>query len=84
MLKPIGDNVVVKRDEAASVTPSGIYLPDTGKQRPKTGVVHSANKDSSLKAGDRIIFGSYSGVEVKLNEQEFLILKEEEILAVVE
>jgi chaperonin GroES len=94
-IRPLGDKVIVRRDEPETKTASGIFLPETAKDRPKTGIVEAVgdgalNTDTgkriplSVKKGDRIIFSSYSGTEVKLNEQELLIMSEDDILAVID
>ena len=94
-LRPLGDKILVKRDEAETKTTSGIYLPETSKDKPKTGTVEAVgtgalNTDTgeriplSVKKGDRVIFSSYSGTEVKLDGQELLIMSEDDILAVID
>jgi chaperonin GroES len=90
---PLGANVVVKRLPAEEVTAGGIVLPDAAREKPRQGRVLSIG-DGRLLAdgnrarhqvseGDRVLFGSYSGIEVDLNGEEFLIMSEDEILAVV-
>src|SRR5215813_14454249 len=87
-VRPLGDKILVRRDEAQTKTDSGIYLPETGKEKPKTGIVEAVgtgalNTDTgdriplSVRKGDRVIFSSYSGTEVKLNDQELLIMSED-------
>ncbi len=94
-IRPLHDKIIVRRDEAESVTASGIFLPETSKDRPKTGVIEAVgdgalNTDTGeripleLKKGDRIIFSSYSGTEVKLDGDELLIMTESDVLAVLE
>ncbi|GDY00641.1 10 kDa chaperonin [Phycisphaerae bacterium] len=94
-VRPLGDKILVKRDEAASKTDSGIFLPETSKDKPKTGVIEAVgngnlNTDTgariplTLKKGDKVIFTSYSGTEIKLDGQEFLMMSEEDVLAVIE
>src|SRR5688572_22718224 len=94
-IRPLGDKVIVRRDEAETKTASGIFLPENAKDRPKTGTVEavgngSLNTDTgervplTVKKGDRIIFSSYSGTEVKLNDQELLIMSEDDILAIID
>jgi chaperonin GroES len=92
-LKPLGDRVVVKAIEREEVTSSGIYLPDTTKEKPQEGRVQAVGPgrllDSGerapmeLKEGDRVIFAKYAGTEFKLGGEELLILRESDILAVV-
>ncbi len=94
-IRPLHDKILVKRDEAETKTESGIYLPETSKDKPKTGTVEAVgtgalNTDTgeriplSVKKGDRVIFSSYSGTEVKLDGQELLIMSEDDILAVID
>jgi chaperonin GroES len=90
---PLGDNVVVKRVEAESRTPGGIVLPDTAKEKPRQGRVLSVGDGRLLPGGtravhqvsegDRVLFESYAGHEVVINDEELLIMREDEILAVV-
>lgn len=92
-IKPLGDRLLVKRLEAEEKTAGGIVLPDTAKEKPKEGEVISIGSgkllDNGQRAkfqvskGDRIIFGSFAGTEVKLNGEEFLILREEDVLAII-
>lgn len=94
-VRPLHDKILVKRDEAETKTSSGIFLPETSKDKPKTGVITAVgdgalNTDTgqriplSVKKGDKVIFSSYSGTEVKINDQELLIMSEDDILAVIE
>lgn len=93
-IKPLGDKVLVKRLAAEEVTAGGIVLPDTAKEKPKEGKIISVGKGRQLKDGtyvpfsvkadDKIIFSSYAGTEVKINGEEYLIMNEEDILAIVE
>jgi chaperonin GroES len=94
-VRPLGDKILVKRDEAASKTDSGIYLPEGSKDKPKTGIVEAVgngalNTDTgariplSIKKGDKVIFSSYAGTEVKLDGNELLIMSEDDILAVID
>jgi chaperonin GroES len=94
-VRPLGDKILVKRDEAATKTDSGIFLPESAKDKPKQGKVVALgagilNKESgeylpfSVKKGDTVIFSSYSGTEVKIDGDAFLIMTEEEILGVIE
>ncbi|HXG62581.1 MAG TPA: co-chaperone GroES [Planctomycetota bacterium] len=92
-LKPLRDKVVVERSEAEERTAGGIVLPDTAKDKPKQGTVIAVGpgrllengevKPLEVKKGDRVLFGGFAGTEVKLNGKEYLILSENEILAVV-
>ncbi|MFN9992308.1 MAG: co-chaperone GroES [Phycisphaerales bacterium] len=94
-IRPLGDKILVKRDEAQGKTESGIILPESSKDKPKTGVVQAVGTGNintetgsriplSLKAGDKVIFSSYAGTEVKLDGEELLIMTEEDVLAVIE
>ncbi len=93
-IRPLGQNVLLRRLEAEEKTKGGIVLPDTAKEKPKEGEVltigegeigkDGKRKEFQVKAGDRVIFSSYAGTEVKIEGDEFLILSEEDILAVVE
>jgi chaperonin GroES len=92
-LRPLGDRVVVKPLEREEVTKSGIVLPDTAKEKPQQGEVLAIGPGRVLdtgervtpdvKQGERVLFAKYSGTEVKLEQQELLILRESDILAIV-
>ena len=92
--RPLGDRVLVKRVEEESKTKGGIIIPDTAKEKPQEGEVVAvgpgARDDSGkvqpldVKAGDRILFGKWSGTEVKIDGQDLLIMKESDVLGVVE
>jgi chaperonin GroES len=91
---PLNDKIVVKRLEAEEKTAGGIVLPDTAKEKPKQGIVRSLGDGKLLesgkraqfqvKEGDRVLFTSYAGNEVTLDGEEYLIMTEDDILAVVE
>lgn len=84
MLKPLSDRVIVKRLEAEAKTASGIVLPDSAKEKPEQGEVIACGKDvKEVKKGDKIIFGKYSPTEVKLEGTEYLVIKEEDVLAII-
>jgi len=93
-IRPLGDRILVKRLESEERTKGGIIIPDTAKEKPVEATVVAVGngkvlKDGKLrkldvKAGDRILFGKYSGSEVKIDGEEHLILREEEVLAVIE
>jgi chaperonin GroES len=93
-IKPLGQNVLLRRLEAEEKTKGGIILPDTAKEKPKEGEVlaigegeldkNGKRKDFQVKKGDRVIFSSYAGTEVKLDGGEYLILSEDDILGIVE
>lgn len=92
--RPLGDRVLVKRVEEEQKTKGGIIIPDTAKEKPQEGEVVAvgpgARDDSGkiqpldVKAGDRILFGKWSGTEVKVDGQDLLIMKESDVLGVVE
>jgi chaperonin GroES len=92
--RPLGDRVLVKRVEEEEKTKGGIIIPDTAKEKPQEGEVIAVGpgaRDESgkvhaldVKAGDRILFGKWSGTEVKVDGQDLLIMKESDVLGVVE
>ncbi len=93
-IRPLNDKIVVKRLEAETKTKGGIVLPDTAKEKPKEGVVVSLGTGKLLENGsraqfqvkekDRVIFSSYAGTEVKVDGEDYLVLSEDDVLAVVE
>jgi len=94
-VRPLHDKILVKRDEAQNKTESGIFLPESSKDKPKTGVITAVgtgalNTDTgvriplSVKPGDKVIFSSYAGTEIKLDGDELLIMSEDDILAVID
>jgi chaperonin GroES len=93
-LKPLNDRVVVKRMEEEERTAGGIIIPDTAKEKPIQGEVRAVGsgkvlEDGSrrpldLKVGDRVLFGKYAGTDVKVEGEEVLIMREDDILAVIE
>ena len=93
-LKPLYDRIIVKRIEAESQTASGLYIPDTAQEKPAQGEVIAAGAGKvndqgeiralQVKVGDRVLFGKYAGNEVKLDGTEHVILREDEVLAIVE
>jgi chaperonin GroES len=83
-LQPLGDYVVAQAEAADKKTASGIYLPDNAQEKPKTAkVVATGPNAKQVKAGDRIVYKSYSTTEVKVDGQEYILVKEEDILATV-
>ena len=92
--RPLGDRVLVKRVEEEEKSKGGIIIPDTAKEKPQEGEVISTGPGArdetgkvqplDVKAGDRILFGKWSGTEVKLNGEDLLIMKESDILGVLE
>ena len=93
-VRPLHDRILVKRVEEQETRRGGIIIPDTAKEKPQEGKVVAVgngkvNEDGKkipldVKAGDRILFGKYSGSEVKLEDEEYLILREEDVLAILE
>ena len=93
-LQPLGDRVVVRREEGESRTAGGIVLPDSAKEKPSRGVIEAVGNGKlldngnrqamSVKKNDRVLFSSYAGSEIKMDGDEMLILGEDEILAVIE
>ena len=93
-IRPLQDRVIVERIEEEEKTKGGIIIPDTAKEKPQEGKVIAVGKGKmtdegkllplSVKAGDKILFGKYSGTEVKLNGNEYLIMREDDILGIVE
>ena len=93
-IRPLHDRILVERLEEKEVKRGGIIIPDTAKEKPQEGEVIAVGngkktKDGStipldVKAGDRILFGKYSGTDIRIDDEEYLILREEEVLAVLE
>lgn len=93
-LKPLNDRVVVKRIEEETKTAGGIIIPDTAKEKPIQGQVvavgngkileDGTRRSLDVKAGDRVLFGKYAGTEIKVESEELLIMREDDILAIVE
>lgn len=83
-INPLADRVVATREEAATQTASGLYLPDTAKEKPVLAIVQAVGPDvKNLKKGDKIVYKEYSTTEIKVNDVEYLIIKEEDVLATV-
>ena len=92
-IKPLEDRIVVKALEAEQTTASGLVIPDTAKEKPQEGEVVAVGNGKVLengtkvamdvKAGDRVLFGKYSGTDIKIDGQEYLILREDEVLAIL-
>jgi chaperonin GroES len=94
-VRPLFDRVLVRREDPREVIKGGIVLPDTAKEKPLEGTViavgegrRTENGDGFVapvvKAGDRVLIGKYSGTEVKINEEDFVVVREDDILAVLE
>jgi len=93
MIKPIGDRVVIKVVEREEKTASGLFLPDTAKEKPQEGEIVAVGTGKvvgdkvvalDVNAGDRVIYSKYAGTEIKYEGVEYLILRESDILAVIE
>ncbi len=83
-IKPLADRVVAVREVAATKTASGLFLPDNAKEKPVIAVVKALGPDvTSLKVGDKIVYKEYSTTELKVNGVEYLLVKEEDVLATV-
>jgi chaperonin GroES len=93
-VRPLHDRILIKRIEEKETVKGGIIIPDTAKEKPQEGEVIAVGNGKKteegkvipldVKAGDRILFGKYSGTEIKIDDQEYLILREEEVLGVLE
>jgi chaperonin GroES len=92
-IQPLGDRVIVKPLEQKEVKKSGIIIPDTAKEKPQEGEVAAVGKGRTtedgklipmeVKTGDKILYGKYSGTEVKINDEDYLIMREEDILGII-
>jgi len=92
-LKPLGDRVIVKPKAPEEKTKGGIILPDTAQEKPMEGEIVAVGPgriaddgkkiNMELKAGDKILYGKYSGTEVKINDEEFLIMRESDVYAII-
>lgn len=93
-ITPLGDRVLVKRVEAEEKTKGGIVLPDSAREKPREGVVEAVGNGRlldngeraglQLKKGDKVLFSSYAGTEVKIGGEEYLVMGEDDVLAVIE
>lgn len=94
-VRPLGDKILVKRAEAQSKTESGIYLPESAKDKPREGKIialgdGNLNKNTgdrvpfTVKKGDAVLFSSYAGTEIKIENEDFLIMTEDDILGVID
>ncbi len=92
-IQPLGDRVLVKALEAKETVKGGIIIPDTAKEKPQEGLIIAVGKGKTaedgklvpmeVKAGDKILYGKYSGTEIKINDEEYLIMREEDILGLL-
>ena len=93
-IRPLHDRVIVKRMEEERTSPGGIVIPDTAAEKPIKGEIIAVGNGKILesgeiraldiKAGDKVLFGKYSGTEVKVDDEELLVMKEDDIMAVIE
>jgi chaperonin GroES len=93
-VKPLDDRVLVKQSEAEEVSAGGIVLPDTAKEKPQRGTVQAvgpgklldsgSRSEMALSKGDEVFYGKYAGTEVKIDGEEYVILRESDVLAVIE
>jgi chaperonin GroES len=92
-IRPLSDRIIVRRIEEQEQMRGGLYIPDTAKEKPQEGEVLAVGAGKliegqripiDLKAGDRILFGKYSGTEVKLDGEDYLILREDDVLGVIQ
>jgi len=94
-IKPLHDRVIIRRiEDSTNQTAGGLFIPDTAKEKPQEGEViavgagkykeDGTRQTLDVKAGDRVLFGKYSGSEIKLDGEEYLIMREDEILGVIE
>ncbi len=93
-IRPLGDKVIIKRVEAEDVTSGGIVLPDSAKEKPKRGLIKAIGDGKLLDSGERaqlqvkkndeVLFTSYAGTEVKVGDEEYIIMDESDILAVLD
>ena len=93
-LQPLGDRLVVEREQAEEVTAGGIVLPDSAKEKPRRGKIVSVGdgrvlddgtrSTMQLKKGDEVLFSSYAGTEVKIGDKEYLIMDESDVMAIIE
>jgi len=87
-IQPLGDRVLIEPDPAETKTSSGIIIPDTAKEKPLQGTVIAAGKGKkdepvTVKKGDKVLYGKYSGTEIQIEGKDFLIMKESDIYAVL-
>ena len=87
-IKPLSDRVLIEPAAAETKTASGIFIPDTAKEKPQRGTVVAVGKgtkdhEMTVKVGDAVLYGKYAGTELKLDGKDYLIMKEEDIFAIV-
>ncbi len=89
MIKPLADRVLVQAQEAETKTASGLYIPDSAKEKPQQGVIIAVGGGKSdepmeLKVGDKVMYGKYAGTEVSFEGQDYLIMRQSDVIAVIE
>lgn len=87
-IQPLSDRVLVEPQEAETKTASGIYIPDSAKEKPQQGKIVAVGKgkkdhDMTVKVGDTVLYGKYSGSELKFEGKDYLIMREDDILAII-
>ena len=87
-IKPLADRVIVKADAAEEMTKSGLYIPDTAKEKPQKGTVMAVgpgkkDEPTSVKEGDIVLYGKYAGTEINVDGEELLMMRESDIFAIV-
>lgn len=91
-IQPLGDRVLVKPDHAEEKTASGLFIPDTAKEKPQRGTVvavgggkveNGTKIEMTVKEGDKVLYGKYSGTELSLDNDEFMIMRESDILGII-
>jgi chaperonin GroES len=93
-LRPLQDRIIVKRLEEETMTAGGLYIPDTAKEKPQKGEIIAVGKGKvtedgklipvDLKVGEKVLFGKYAGTEIKIDGVDYLIMREDDILGVIE
>lgn len=93
-LRPLQDRIIVKRVEEETKTAGGLFIPETAKEKPQRGEIVAAGKGKKtedgkvlpldVKVGDKVLFGKYAGTEIKVDGEDYLIMREDDLLAVVE
>ncbi|MBR5034770.1 MAG: co-chaperone GroES [Bacteroidales bacterium] len=89
MIKPLADRVLVEAQEAETKTASGLFIPDSAKEKPQQGVIVAVGKGKTdepmeLKVGDKVMYGKYSGTEVSFEGKDYLIMRQSDVIAVIE
>ena len=83
-IKPIGERVLVKLQEAETKTASGLYIPDTAQEKAQTGIIEAVGEVSTIKVGDKVMYDKYAGTNIKYEGTDYLIIKAEDIIAIVD